>query len=67
MADPTIDPDFVKELADLVEGDAWVLADRLVEQFPVETYGGGTSAHATTSTSCSRSIRTHSAAGTGSS
>lgn len=38
-ARPEVDPDVVKRLAELVDGDAWALADYLVEQFPEETFG----------------------------
>jgi hypothetical protein len=33
------DPEFVKRLVELADGDSWDLADLLVDQFPVEEYG----------------------------
>jgi hypothetical protein len=36
---PDVDPEVVKRLAELVDGDAWSIADYLVEQFPIDEYG----------------------------
>lgn len=33
--------DLVKRLAELADGDKWVTADLLVDEFPPEVYGGG--------------------------
>jgi hypothetical protein len=40
----TVDSDFVKELAELIDGDAWIMADRLAERFPPEEWGDGSKA-----------------------
>lgn len=36
----TVKPDVVKQLAELVDGDQWVVADLLVAEFPPEEWGG---------------------------
>jgi hypothetical protein len=35
----SVDPGFEKELADLVDGSPWHMADRLLEEFPLDEYG----------------------------
>lgn len=35
----TVKPDLVKQLAELVDGDQWVIADLLAEEFPPEEWG----------------------------
>ena len=37
----TVDREFEKEIAELVDGDVWVLADRLAERFSAAEYGEG--------------------------
>lgn len=38
-----VKPDLVKRLAELIDGDGWQVADLLVEEFPPEVFGDGSS------------------------